>query len=61
MEEVAPRPEAVVATVLVPAEVTRLRTRRRRRHGYLPTVALVAVIGAGLGSLFMALAPLVMR
>jgi hypothetical protein len=40
---------------------TQRRTRRSQRgrvSAYLPTVALAAVIGAGLGSLFMALAPL---
>jgi serine/threonine-protein kinase len=39
---------------------TRRRHRRAQRKisSYLPTMALAAVIGAGLGSLFMALAPL---
>jgi serine/threonine-protein kinase len=36
-------------------------TRSRRLQGYLPSVALAAVIGAGLGSLLMALIPLIQR
>ncbi len=39
----------------------RRRKARSSLQAYLPTVALAAVIGAGLGSLFMALAPLVQR
>jgi serine/threonine protein kinase len=41
-----------------PATRRRLRRNQRKLSSYLPTMALAAVIGAGLGSLFMALAPL---
>jgi serine/threonine protein kinase len=41
-------------------EITKARSARRARvHPYLPTIAVAAVIGAGLGSLLMALAPFV--
>jgi serine/threonine-protein kinase len=50
LAEPVPRPRTAAPTPANP--------RRSPRHGYLPTVALAAMIGAGLGSLFMALAPL---
>jgi hypothetical protein len=47
-----------------PTETTVGRAAAARAGGvkdYLPVVALAAVVGAGLGSLFMALAPLLER
>jgi len=64
-----PVQEVVVAPVIIlgdrstplPTTVRRPSAARSRLQTYLPTVALAALIGAGLGSLVMALAPLVQR
>ncbi len=61
VQEVISAPASVIAPCPPAPPTRRSGPRRSRLSTYLPTVAVAAIIGAGLGSLFMALIPLAQR